>query len=416
MSTRNTMGHDSTVKCRGFDSSERRFCSLAVAVASAALCVGISGCSAATGSEEELATHTQNLDTSWWRGWGEGSATPTAIDTNPAACANKYGFAHTFVRDSNMNFRGKTIAGFDGMLTGAWSGAIGNLQFWSSPTCTSLYPVYTSGAASNSTVLLAGKAFDNRIYVQLLTGDTQADFPNDLATPPAQTSWGQLSSTQFTGGSNGFPAVAANGSRMVLVTRNNNSIIAFNRALPFSPFSPWSGAQNAPGLPFSATGVPAITYVGASTNAFVVVVKSTTAKQIYWIKYNGTAWVGGWTQASLPHTLTSDPAIEWSTNPTATPPYAALGLYFRDETNQVVQTSVQSPSGFGSGAYSYIPSGSSTGPATVLGSPAATFGALESGLRLVFVRGYMPETTPGLRNSTVLIAEDKCGSGECPNP
>jgi len=60
--------------------------------------------------------------------------------------------------------------------------------------------------------------------------------------------------------------------------------------------------------------------------------------------------------------------------------------------------------------------GAPIGPATVLGSPAATFGALESGLRLVFVRGYMPETTPGLRNSTVLIAEDKCGSGECPNP
>jgi hypothetical protein len=389
-------------------------CVTSVALATAAL-----GCgnAATTTDEGGLASQTENLAAAYWRGWGIGPAAPTPIDSNPAACTNMAGFTHVFVRDSNQRYRGHTIAGLDGMLSGGWSGQIGTQQFWSSPACTALYPAYTAGSASNSTLLLAGKGLDNRVYVQLLTGDTHAEYPNDLATPPAQTAWGQLSSTQYVGGSNGFPAVAANGtSRLVLTLRNDNSIIAYNRALPFSGFSPWSGAQYAPALPsgVTATGVPAITYVGANTNAFVVVVKSTTPKVISWITYNGTAWVGGWTKVTLPHTLTSDPTLEWTNVPGS---FVGLTLYFRDETNQVVQTSVTGPSGFGSGSYDYIPTGSSNPtPPTILGSPSAvTGGGLETGLRMVLVRGYMPETPTAERSAGILEAEDKCGQG-CPSP
>jgi len=128
-------------------------------VASVALATAALGCgnAATTTDEGGLASQSENLAALYWRGWGISAGAPTTIDSNPAVCTNMAGFTHVFVRDSNQRYRGHTIAGLDGMLSGGWSGQIGTQQFWSSPACSALYPAYTAGGASNSTLLLAGK-------------------------------------------------------------------------------------------------------------------------------------------------------------------------------------------------------------------------------------------------------------------
>jgi hypothetical protein len=89
-------------------------------------------------------------------------------------------------------------------------------------------------------------------------------------------------------------------------------------------------------------------------------------------------------------------------------PYVTLTLYFRDETNQIVQTSVNGPSQLASGAYHYIPSSG----ATILGTPSAVFGGgLESGIRTVVVQGYTADTPVAERSASYLFSEDLCGGG-----
>jgi hypothetical protein len=422
---------DARVRARGFGSGERWLRAGARCVTGAVFGLAAMGCSGMetdTQGGESVATQSDQLETNLWRGFGDPPgnpshpeypvAAPTPIAANPVVCSNKGGFTNIFIRDNNDHYQGRTMALEDGVGTGPWSGAIGSTQFWSSPSCAMLYPTYNATAKTDNTILLAGKGFDNRIYGQLLFGDSTSSGPSDPVSPPAQTTWVALSNTQYVGDTNGFPATAANGSRMVVAFRNGNTIYAQNHSLPFT-FTPWGGAQAAPALPFGVTltGVPAITYVGASTNAFVVVIKSTTAGVIYWASYSGTAWVGGWNREQLPHTLTSDPAMEWVDNvyPDSTS-YVALTLYFRDETKQVVQTSVQSPSQFAGGSYFYIPD--SDAGSTILGTPSAVFGGgLEAGIRTVIVQGYTPATPQALQSSWYLITEDFCGAeGRCTSP
>jgi len=347
-----------------------------------------SGCSVETGAlqEPDTGTETQALHENAWRNWSSREAS-TAINDEPTICSNTVGYV-VGVRNSDQRYYLKRTS----FSTNPNWKQFGTKTFSSPPSCSMQY-AYPD---TNPLFLLAGKGTDNRIYVIEGTLPTATDLvpPNPDWTGP----WAQVSSSEFSGSSNGRPALGTNNSRVVLTYLNNNRIYARYRNLPYGSNS-WSSVVTAPQFPagVTVTGIPAITYVRGSTNRFTIMVRGTNAGAtgLYWIYFTGTAFQGSWGQAFIPGTISSDPAMEYDTV------YNALTLYYRSG-NEVIQTSVAHPGELGSRPFWPIPNLAST---TVLGAPRVVFGGGIEGNRAAVIRGHDSAIPTANKNRGHLLAE-----------
>ncbi|MEI9937764.1 MAG: hypothetical protein WDO69_11145 [Pseudomonadota bacterium] len=380
-----------------FRSSMRRGAFAAAAMTAALATTGCAMPSEAS-SDEGVASVTGAISGANWRPWGDLFTRSYALDTEPGTCGKGLTFSMA-VRNPNKNYEISTAFNH---LGSTWN-TFGSQQFWSAPSC-----AFTNPSQSDPVLAfyLAGKGTDNHIFVTLATsGDIHYDSQNvPYISPPTQTyqgapvPWSQLGSNTYVGGTNGFPALASNGSRIVLTTHDGNTIYAFNRTLPYSAMSPWSARVAAPSLPFTAgEGTPAITFVGGSTQAFLVLVKN-NAGGLWWILNNGTNFTGVWHPVNLMgHAVNSDPTMEWGDSD------GLLTIYYTDTTGKVIQTSAPTPSTLGSQVFDYIPCATGCG---FFGSPRALPASIEHGTRSVVIRGFDPDTPANMHNNNVLYSED----------
>jgi hypothetical protein len=394
------------------------------AVVFATLCA-LSGCAlsdeGSEGADAALASTEQAIGTPGmamtgieaWRSLSP-YATATVIDTDPALCSNKgVGF---FIATRNQDQR-YYVKAMRYTQNPVWK-QFGARQFVSAPSCAFEEPMVDFDAGSDA-FLMAGKSLDNRIYVVpgVWVGAVVEEPPDNFfhANPDWTGAWTQVSATQYPG-QNGLPAVGANGSRAVVVFLNSNRIHAHAQSLPFvNTTAAWGARIDGPVLPtgVTGTGVPAITYQGGGTNRFVIAVRGVLGGSgvLYWTYFDGTAFVGGWSQIPTSAPVDSDPSLEWDfLNDTVT-------VYYRTG-QRITQTSAHEARDLGVYPYHLVDeAGEDT---VVLGAPRAVFGAsIEvSGIRGVIARGWEPPATEANHEAWVLHAQDntlnllQCESGD----
>lgn len=328
-----------------------------------------------------------------WRPLRSTLETDDVLDTDPAFCSNKIGDILVTVRstdDFTYYVRRAELS-----WNPSWK-QVEDLTFASRPTCAMRYPYQSA----TNRFFLAGKSSDNRIYtiegIRPTSGSGPAPNPNWLGD------WQQVNATQYTATdqyteANGWPALSSNGNRLVLAFLNGNRVSAHSRSLQPGPWTWNQNPANSPVLPSgtNATGVPAITYMGGSTNQFVVMVRGVTSAgiRLFWIYFNGTAFVGNWTQASISNTISSDPALEYDTD------WDVLSLYFRSGTD-IRYTSVGAPSEIGTYPFYPVPASSST---EILGAPQVLYGGGIEGVRALMVRGFDEHSDPNQLSHSILM-------------
>jgi hypothetical protein len=389
----------------------------------AALCAGLLGCATlGDGKEGEggvLGTSSEAIGTPGmvdsgtdaWRTWGP-RPTATVVDSDPALCSNLGAGFFIVTRNSDLRYYVQmTFAA----TNPNWK-QFGFRQFVSSPSCVFQQPFFDldpMNQPSNELFVMAGKSTDNRIYVLegvLVPGGM--DFPNN---PDWTGPWAQMSGTQYSG-TNGQPALGSNRTRVVVTFLNNNRLHAHSQALPYvNTATAWGSRIDGPTLPtgVTASGVPAIVWAGGGTNRFVVMVRgvSSAGASLYWVYFNGTQFLGNFTQLTTAVVPDSDPSLEWDgMNDTIT-------VYIRTG-DKVTQTSAHRVEDLNSYPFHLVDEPAEN--MIVLGAPRAVFGASvePNGLRGVVARGYDEDlATEENRNMFVMHAQDlvlqalQCESG-----
>jgi hypothetical protein len=374
------------------------------AVACVALAALSASCSAIDGLDDlgpSIGTHTEALPTGAWDNWHSEMAVGFHVG-DPTLCSNHIGYFVTI----HLGNRRYNVKRWGRNENPNWK-EFGTREFGSPPSCAMEYP----SNGNDTRFVLAGRAFsDNRIYA--IEGIEPPQPPGDAYPPNPDWlgPWTQVSSDEFTGSTNGFPAVASDGTnRVVLTYLNSNRVYARYRNLPYGTngWTPASGtaAITAPVFPsgVTASGVPAITYMSGSTNKFVVMVRGVKsgASALYWI-YFTTSFQGSWAKVSPPFTASSAPALDYDTT------YGALTAYFRSG-NQVVQGSAPSPGQLGSFGFHPITNGTST---VITGTPRVSFNAGIEGNRAAIILGYDADVPPMQTSFAFLLTE----TGDEPSP
>lgn len=357
----------------------------AVLSAAAALLTASVGCSATDGFEAgELETRSQDLDGSVWKPWFSSLIADTDVNSDPAICnpGNIAWFIATQNTDSRYYLKSAALS-----LNPSWK-QFGSRQFNSAPTC-------ASQKTTDFKFVLAGRSTDGRMYA--IEG-VQPPLTSGTPSNPNWTGpWAEVSGTTYSG-SNGRPALGSNGSRVILAFKNGSRISVHQQALPYSSTGWNTTAINSPNFPsgVSVSGIPAVTYISGSTNRFVVMVRGTTSSGagLYWIYFTGTAFQGSWTQAFIPYTVSSDPALEYASD------YGAMTLYFRSG-DEVIQTSAENPGGLGIYPFYPIPDYVN---ADLRGAPRAATPAGIEGTHTVIIRGYEDSVTTN-PNRRIMWAE-----------
>lgn len=392
-----------------------------IGLAGAVLGVALAGCATGDGSERqnpEIAALRQAVGTPGmaasgvdaWRSWGL-QETDTPIDSDPALCSNLG--AGFFVVTRNADLRYYVRMTF--VVTNPEWKQFGLRQFVSSPSCVFQQPFFSlSDLPSDQLFLMAGKSTDGRIYTiegTLVGGGTEFPLNPDWTGP-----WVQVSPTQYSP-TNGHPALGSDRNRVVVTFLNDNRIHAHAQTLPYtSGPAGWGPRIDGPTLPsgVTANGVPAIVYVGGATNRFVVMVRGVSGgvPGLYWIYFDGTAFLGNWSRLSIPEVVDSDPSLEWDGhNDTIT-------VYFKTVDNRITQTSAHRVEDLG--VYPLHLVDELEDNFVILGAPRAVFGASiePNGLRGVVARGYdIDRSTEENRDMWVLHAQDlvhqalQCDSG-----
>lgn len=389
----------------------------ALACAAGSLAVLLPSCALSDGASEDssFGSHTQAFGTpalggsgaDAWRNWS-GRTAATDIDSAPAVCSNHWSPYFVFTRNTDQRYYVKS----QGYIPNpAWK-QFGFRQFVSAPSCVYQKPLTDLNAMpTDHRFLVAGKSTDSRIYVVegISTADTYIPNPPD-PTPAFQNPdwtgpWGQVSGTPYSSG-NGEPALGSDGDRIVVTFLDAGVIRAHVQELPFvNSASAWSGLISGPAMPAGVTaqGVPAITYMGGPTNRFVIMVRGSagTSEGLYWIFFDGTSFIGDWTQLPTTEVVDSDPALEWDGM------HNTITAYFRTGSGSITQISAHQAGDLG--VYpSYVIDPLST-TNVFLGAPRVAFGATveASGVRLVVTRGYDLAATPeSERNMTYLSVQD----------
>lgn len=370
--------------------------SLAVAGAVSGFASGCgAGDVASEGDATKTATHTEALPTTAWDNWHSDQAR-SGYRGDPSICSNHIGYLVTWFGEN----RRYSVKHWGRNPNPNWK-SVGTKEFASPPSCAFLYPA--DGTDTN--FLLAGKGYsDNRLYVVEgiePEGDIGDPYPPN---PDWLSMWTQVSSDEFSGSGNGYPALFSNGSRVVLTYINSNRAYVRYRDLPYDE-NDWTSVVTAPAFPTSVTasGAPAITYVDGSTDKFVIVVRGVKSNvpAFYWI-YFTTSFQGSWVKAPIPYTSMSFPAVEYDTE------FNAFTVYFRSG-DQVIQSSASTPSNLGD--YPFYPIGN-LATTTIYGSPRVSYNAGIEGNRAAIVLGYDSDVPPLETSKAFLLTE----TGDTPYP
>jgi hypothetical protein len=382
------------------------------------ICASAMACSSGEVVPIEEQTKSSDLHSASWGSWEGSLFDPGFFAADLGACSNIRGY--TMIAGLNFTDEHYYLTYEFGEDNDPGWEQVGNVQFFSAPTCVFEYPYRTRTFPTDYHFVMAGKGFDGKIYAFRGRQDEGMGGPPPL--PAFETTWAAVSATTYKDSfgnpdNYGRPAISTNGSVTALTfMTSDRKVHAFTRGIPFNGSGVnWSTEKVGPALPsgLTADGIPAITYVrgfgSSAINKFIVMVRAVPtsgAARLYWIYFDGASF-GTWTQATIPspYKVDSDPAVEYDDQ------LDALTVYFKStDTNNgtIVQASVPNATNIGSSLYPFFPIAvGQTGSPDTVNAPRAIFGAgSDLGIRSVVTRGKFPGTLSGNEFKTLMVAED----------